>query len=572
MICNIVVLLFILFMAFWWGSQGGFNALVHLFAVIVAGALTFAFWELLVLGFLIDRMPRYAWGVGLLALFALFTLIIRKVLDITIRKNLYFGQIANLILGALIGFISGALTAGIALLGVGYLPLDQELFGYTPLTINENVEPDKQVGRKDVLWWPCADDMAAGFFTHLSGNTFYSHESLAVYRPDLLVNCHITRLKDDPNSSPVTNPASVEIEEVAIQSGPLSIKPLEATNLGAKQGKLEGRICAITTKWISKPPGTYDGDGLVRIYPSQIRLGALGATEEEVRSIAPTAYSVIDPNKKPRSRILVPFVNDRTLASNSGDTEFTFIFIVPENFTPKYLALRGTRFTLKTEFKTDPATLSGAIGNFPVPELNPVVIDTTPKPNNTFESPLAGSAMIGDMEMSSALPRPIDRNMVRGDFTYSNDTDILNGNSVVMPPFEGRVDRKVKTDRLAQPAGTVILRAQFDPTKAASFLGSAVAAAASLQAIYITDIGGTQYLPIGFVWWKATGETVIKIDRSDLIRSAREIPFREVAGGADKIYLYWQVPKGARINGLFIGSKTHYDLDINTSPPPPATP
>ena len=45
MICNIVVLLFILFMAFWWGSQGGFNALVHLFAVIVAGALTFAFWR-----------------------------------------------------------------------------------------------------------------------------------------------------------------------------------------------------------------------------------------------------------------------------------------------------------------------------------------------------------------------------------------------------------------------------------------------------------------------------------------------------------------------------------------------
>lgn len=559
MICQIVVVLFILFMAFWWGSQGGFNALVHLVSVVIAGVFAFAFWELLVLGFLVDRMPRYAWGVGLLSLFALFLLIVRKIFDLTVKKNLFFSQIPNLVIGGVFGFLSGILTAGITLLGVGFLPFEEEFLGYVPLAIEDK---SGQPTRRDTLWIP-ADDYAARFFTHLSGTAFYSYDPMSVYRPDLFVQSHLTRLKDDPHSSPVTNPASIEIAEVAAPAGAISVPSLIAQFLGQSGGKIDGRIIVVKTKLASKPVGTYDGDGLIRLYPQQIRLGVVNGVDEETRLIAPAGFSQPDPARR-NTRVFVPFTSDRVQATNSGDADFAFVFVVPENYNPKYLAVRGTRFNLPAADTFKPDVIA-AMGTYTPPDVPAVVVDPV-KGSGTNESPLAGSAMNGTLEASAALPEAIDRNMVRGDFTYSNDSEILNGHSTVAKPFEGRIDRKVRTDRIAQPPGTTILRAQFDPLKTASVLGSFVAAAAELHAIYITDAGGTQYLPIGYAWYKGTGDTVIKLDRSDPIRSAKQIPFREVNPGIDRIYLYWQVPRGTRITGLNIGQKTHYDLDLKTGP------
>ena len=43
---NFFVLAFVLFMAYWWGNQGFFSAVLHTAAVIIAGSLAFATWEL----------------------------------------------------------------------------------------------------------------------------------------------------------------------------------------------------------------------------------------------------------------------------------------------------------------------------------------------------------------------------------------------------------------------------------------------------------------------------------------------------------------------------------------------
>ena len=45
MLLNILVIVFILGMAYWWGIQGFFSGLLHCAVVITAGALALAIWE-----------------------------------------------------------------------------------------------------------------------------------------------------------------------------------------------------------------------------------------------------------------------------------------------------------------------------------------------------------------------------------------------------------------------------------------------------------------------------------------------------------------------------------------------
>lgn len=44
---NIIVVAFILLIAYWWANQGLFSALMHCICVIIAGGLAFAFGNLL---------------------------------------------------------------------------------------------------------------------------------------------------------------------------------------------------------------------------------------------------------------------------------------------------------------------------------------------------------------------------------------------------------------------------------------------------------------------------------------------------------------------------------------------
>ena len=76
---NILVVLLVLLIAYWWGNQGFFSAIIHLVCVIVAGALALAFWEPLTLGLLLRGgfFDSYAWGFGLLGLFVVSLFILR---------------------------------------------------------------------------------------------------------------------------------------------------------------------------------------------------------------------------------------------------------------------------------------------------------------------------------------------------------------------------------------------------------------------------------------------------------------------------------------------------------------
>ena len=79
-VLNIIIIVVLLGMAAIWATYGFFSAFLHLVLVIVSGTIAFAVWEPIAY-MLLGRMPLMAWGVGLLAPFALTLIVLRGVLD-----------------------------------------------------------------------------------------------------------------------------------------------------------------------------------------------------------------------------------------------------------------------------------------------------------------------------------------------------------------------------------------------------------------------------------------------------------------------------------------------------------
>ena len=129
---GIIVLLFVLLITYWWSNQGFFSAILHCVCVILAGALAFALWEPVVLGFVINgsSFDNYSWGMALGLMFFLFLLLFRVTSDILIPFDIPIPQPANVIGGAAAGFIAGVLTIGMTLISCGFVQGPTELMGF----------------------------------------------------------------------------------------------------------------------------------------------------------------------------------------------------------------------------------------------------------------------------------------------------------------------------------------------------------------------------------------------------------------------------------------------------------
>src|SRR5438477_11176095 len=135
---NIAAVIIVLAVGYIWLTRGFFSALLHMVCVIAAGAIAFAFWEPLAY-FLLGRFTTNSglqgviWAISLVLPFAAALALIRVGFDKMIPWNVAVNDIANYIGGGVCGVISGIITAGILILGIGFLRIAPDEFGYQPL-------------------------------------------------------------------------------------------------------------------------------------------------------------------------------------------------------------------------------------------------------------------------------------------------------------------------------------------------------------------------------------------------------------------------------------------------------
>ena len=131
MILSVASLLVVLLIAYWWGNEGVFDALVHLICVVIAGALALALWEPVTVSFLLKpTLSEWAWGLSLGTLFLALLGILRVVIDKMCPVRPRVARWADWTFGSLMGLASGVLTVGLLLTAVGHMATARELAGH----------------------------------------------------------------------------------------------------------------------------------------------------------------------------------------------------------------------------------------------------------------------------------------------------------------------------------------------------------------------------------------------------------------------------------------------------------
>jgi len=563
-ILNILIILFLLAMVYWWGAEGFFSALLHLASVIIAGSLALAFWEPLSQGFLLGRMPAYAQGVGLVCLFILLLILVRVAFDLGVKANLHFSSITNFIGGGACGLASGVLTAGLTVIAVGFLPGPSALGGYEPYILAKGGVADNEGGG---LWVP-VDDMAAGFFGGLSNTAFSTDTPLATFRPRIAEAAALSRLRVDSNASASATTENVKLTGIATLDTITDKLGDAAVRAAGDNARIMGhRFVVIDTQWTNNAgaTGTFDRDAALRLYPTQLRLVTVrddASDPGEPLLHAPFGAGVITPGDSRRR--FTPFNEDTVvLAADTRGMDAAIGFLIPEGRKPRFLFVRNLRFTLTGLEDQSPrlASLLGAEVQIETPEDTDTAEqpDTPDKPT-TGDTIATGGRVFGDvkLELTNKLPMELSRNNVSGRLEVGDSpTDknaILRGRGEIRRP-EVNIPQSVRIDKLHIPSHLSSIRMEMTRVTAQSLLGAAVAQAASLESISVSDSTGQEYLPVGYFWHRPDGFIEIRYTIDEPLRNARELPISKMRSN-EKVMVYFTVPKGIKLTTLKIGSKS----------------
>jgi len=189
MILSVLVSLLVLLIAYWWASQGLFDAFIHFVCVVIAGALAFALWEPVTVGFLLKGggFDGFAWGMSLGGIFLIALFALRFVIDFVTPKRPLMPRWANLSFGGVLGLLSAMLSMGIILIAVGHLSTSTELLGYTGW--HRSAESQGRPNQDEPNSPPAIlMGFTQGFYNSLSGGSFaplVGNATLASYRPGI---------------------------------------------------------------------------------------------------------------------------------------------------------------------------------------------------------------------------------------------------------------------------------------------------------------------------------------------------------------------------------------------------
>lgn len=562
MIANLLIVGFLLAMAYWWSTQGLFSAFLHLVLSIVAGSLAIAFWEPLAytLLSLTPILAPYAWGLSLLLLFIVIFGLLRVLSDKVVPKNVHFMGIISQIGGGACGVAAGIIISGLTIIGLGFLPLGVSLAGYQPWQISA----DGQVTKSDSSLWVGVDRMASNVFTGLSNGAFSNATPLVAYHPDFAKAAILFRLRLDENASVVAVPGSVTVQN-AYSQPTAKARVLQGLNLGVADALGDAlkqdtyRLVVVDTLWRMTPAGTYDSDSTLRVPSTQVRLGAAPpkATADQVELIAPIAFAR-EENAQTGERYFYALDSDRRYASSTNQEQrIAWVFMVPEGLSAKFLTARNLHFDLPADLEQEPEKIVQLLGE-PVPVELPEGEPGLPDGTVGGREGIRAGHTAASIQVTNQLPRPMSTNEVVG--IRHQDGAVVSGKGTAKQSV-GSLSKTTRLDTVYQPGHLRTVRLQIQPDQARSLLGAARAAAASLQGVWLEDDRGNRLYPIGYAWMKSSGEQEVMVNPDQPIRSARELPAREMGSG-DQLYLYFRATPGVTITSYQIGESTTQDINL----------
>jgi hypothetical protein len=315
MVLSIVVILFVLGVAFFHYIQGFFSATLSAIIAIIAAALALSLQETLIEGPLAGTAPEWMPSITLLMLFAVIYVVLRTIFDKLVPGNVRMPPLLEKVGGGVMGVVAAVFAVGIAVIALQQMPLGASLAGYTRFQTeaSRNVTVLVQAGSapganrgKDAatydeltsdhfdpekatrLLFP-VDDFVVNTVAHLSDNgSLQAGKPLKTVHPSLLDELFGQRLgyqfgtnRTALNAAkktevtvegvfvlpPKPDPAMVtDAEFTRVRSTPLTLKPMSADEM-----RIAVRVKLAETM--------ADKDKLIRLTPAAVRLMAYAPDE-----------------------------------------------------------------------------------------------------------------------------------------------------------------------------------------------------------------------------------------------------------------------------------------------------
>ncbi|MFA7236570.1 MAG: CvpA family protein [Phycisphaeraceae bacterium] len=548
MITNLLVIVFILLAVFWFSTQGLFSALLHLVSLLCAGTLALAAWEPLAIGYLIDRMPEYAWGVGLLAPFVIFLLLLRTAIDFAVPGNVDFPQLVNSIAGGAIGLVIGLLTAGFILIGVQFVG-GCGLGGYEPWTTQAG-----KLTRNQHLWLG-ADDFADAVFTTLSGGAFspFSGPPLSQTQPSLVQAAGAFRQSGREFARLSLRPANVSLTrkiDLDPKTLPADLRP-----------KSNAGVIAVATQLnlagSGNLAGAADNDGIFTAGPSQVMLLVHDA-DGQAQMISPFGYIL---NKDFGTLMLT---GEYARTGSAAEADIDWLFEVPAGLTPKYLRIKQLRLPIP-DTKPAPAQVDQWLAAV---QWKPAVAPKTPttSADGGMESGHGlGAGMEGaEIKVDDTLPVVLSDNWLnsRANNVRTEGQNIVSAEGQIQIDTGERVDRNLAINHISHGDNQAIVRIKMADARARSMYGKAMQLAGQFQAPMLVSDSGSRYYAIGYCRWNPAGMIYLKIDTTSLIQTMKEIDIDRLADG-EELYLYFRVDRNIRLTQFKVGSAETQPVNLS---------
>lgn len=517
---------FVALAAYWFGfKEGFFSGVIHLACAIVAGAITFAFWEPLALVLLPTGMAEFAWGMSFLALFGITLIVLRIITNLLIPDRQNFPPMVDYIAGTSVGLLIGVLTAGMGLIGVGFLPVGSQLGGEigTIRTADEHGQP----GTGSAITPP----------VHAWVDSFYSMLSVGAFRP--LVNTQ-TLAMDYPSLSE----QSWALQRDTASKGriKLTLAP-DDVKIGAPF--IDASISGAPGEFIVVPvtfgKGAYHGGDYFVLSASQVKLIGKGTGTTPPKEVFPEMWIQ---GKSPMFRFddLSHYITNPP-AQQTLTTKLLFPAADLGGQTPKTILIRGTRFALAR--LTDQAGDLGGGG----PNIEDLIDSSAPMVPEPFISlgQQLGVEFSKNTKPQGIVIDPVTREVVSG---FGN----------VPTTTRGSISQSLRITNLYQPEGTKVVRVNISrgtsPIDIWGDKSDVRSKEGDRAALVLVDDTGQEYIPRGFLHRRDGARImVIELDAINGIRTINDFPALSTAG-KDKLEVIYLIPEGRKIIGMKLGTST----------------
>ncbi len=525
---NFLVIIGVILIAYWWSNQGLFSSMLHMAAVIVAGALTISVWEVVAWGFALGNLggfDNYVSGISFILIFVGTLALLRVASDRIAPEDVAVNPTLELAGGFTLGAVSGILSIGLLIIGSGFIQRPYEFMGYKGY--GRETIGDSKIGPVGPQLWVPVDYLTSSFYEAASINGLrpdFSGTPLKQYNPNLYMQASLVRDSLDgergqgympDGAASAKQPAKSEFMDKHWVTVPMEFKS-EARDFGQQLVLSKSQI-----RLVGKMKGTAAPEVAFPTYWTQD-----SEIAKDSKLTATGLYRFDDAS------------NYITSVPGQSTASAKIIFEVSEDFTPLFIQIKGLRIDLRESTDRDLRQIIASARALGAGEE----FDDEP-----------GGDITNAITVGNTLRflRGISKNKMPSSMEEENGL-LTNGYMKVQGGSAGRVNRGLQIKGIAQTEGTKIVRIDVSRNSPANLFNKVRRMIGPNAEIALVDTKGNTFAPIGF-YYMGRGGIEVKLDRRNFIKTLEQVGTQPPSGSTREMVLLFEVTRGSSLDALRVG-------------------